>query len=93
MIVSFRHKGLKELYEEGSTARLPQERIRKIDYILAVLNSAETLEDLNRSGFRLHYLKRPPLIGYCSIDVSGNYRIVFQFRSGQVIDVDFLDTH
>lgn len=93
MIISFRHKGLRELFEDGSTSRLPQERIRKIKYVLEMLDSSATLADLNQSGFRLHQLKRPPLIGYYSIDVSGNYRVVFRFESGQASDIDFLDTH
>jgi proteic killer suppression protein len=92
MIISFGHKGLRELYEDGKTARLPQERIRKIKDLLQILDSARTLEEVNQRGFRLHHLRRPPLIGYYSIDVSGNYRIVFRFTPEQVSDVDFLDT-
>lgn len=93
MIISFRHKGLKELFEEGMTTRLPQERLRKIYKLLWNLHSAEILDELNESGLRLHRLKRPPLEGYYSIDVTGNYRLVFRFQSGIVEDVDFLDTH
>ena len=52
MIVSFRHKGLKELFEEGKTRRLPQERLKKIIALLFTLDSIETLGELNLPGFR-----------------------------------------
>ena len=60
--------------------------------ILATLDAAADLKDLNIPAFRLHKLK-PPLSGYYSIDVSGNYRIVFWFEDGKVSEVDYLDTH
>ena len=82
MIISFRHKGLQELFEHGETRRLPQERIIKLNKLLEILDSAEDLRDLNHPGFRLHRLKRPPLDGYYSVDVSGNYRLVFRVQCG-----------
>ena len=93
MIVSFRNKGLQELFEKSKTSSLPQERLKKIKMLLAILDSAKELRDLNVPAFRLHKLKRPPLDGYYSIDVSGNYRIVFRFENGNARDVDYLDTH
>lgn len=93
MIESFKHKGLQEFFERNLTSKLPQERLKKIKMILAILNSARELKDLNVPAFRLHRLKKPPLDGYYSIDVSGNYRIVFWFEDGKVSEVDYLDTH
>lgn len=93
MIESFKNKGLQELFEKGKTARLPQERLKKIKMILAALDAATELKDLNMPAFRLHKLKKPPLDGFYSIDVSGNYRVVFRFDDGVVSDVDYLDTH
>ena len=93
MIESFKHRGLQELFEKSKTARLPQERLKKIKMLLTALDSAQDVKDLNIPAFRLHKLKRPPLEGYYSIDVSGNYRIAFWFENGKVIEVDYLDTH
>ncbi len=93
MIISFKNKGLLELFKKGKTTKLPQERLKKIKMILAILDSAQDLKDLNIPAFRLHKLKQPPLTGYMSIDVSGNYRIVFCFIDGKVSDIDYLDTH
>ena len=93
MIESFKHRGLQELFEKSKTARLPQERLKKIKMLLTALDSAQDVKDLNIPAFRLHKLKRPPLEGYYSIDVSGNYRIAFWFENGKVSEVDYLDTH
>lgn len=93
MIESFKHKGLQELFETGKTSKLPQQRLRKLKMILSILHSADDLMDLNIPAFRLHKLKKPPLDGYFSLDVSGNYRIVFWFEQGKVTEVDYLDTH
>ena len=93
MIESFDHKGLQELFEDGRTSRLPQERLKKITMVLTILDAAQELKDLNVPAFRLHKLKKPPLSEYYSIDVSGNYRIVFWFEDGKVNKVDYLDTH
>jgi len=47
------------------------------------------LKDLDAPGFRFHKLKKPPLDGYYSIDVSGNFRIVFWFQDGKASEVDY----
>jgi proteic killer suppression protein len=93
MIQSFKNKGLQELFERGKTSRLPQECLEKIKKIMTVLDAAQEVKDLNVPAFRLHKLKRPPLDGYFSIDVNGNYRIVFRFEDGKASDIDYLDTH
>ena len=93
MIESFNHKGLQELFEKSRTTKLPQERLKKIKMVLAVLDAAQDLRDLNIPAFRLHKLKKPPRNGYYSIDITGNYRIIFWFEDGKASKVDYLDTH
>ncbi len=93
MIETFKHKGLQELFVTSKTAKLPAERLRKIKLILAVIHAAHDVKDLNVPAFRLHKLKAPPYIGFYSIDVSANYRIIFRWAEGNVFDVDYLDTH
>jgi proteic killer suppression protein len=93
MIKTFKSKALADLFTKGKSSKLPQERLETIKKLLSVLHSATNLKDLNIPAFRLHKLKKPPLRGYWSIDVSGNYRIVFWFEDGDVSDVDYLDTH
>lgn len=93
MIESFGHKGLQELFTKGKTTRLPQEHIKKIKGILTLIDSAENIVDLRIPAFRLHQLKAPPYVGYWSIDVTGNYRIIFVFDNGRASHLNYLDTH
>lgn len=93
MILSFSHKGLKELFLNGRTTKLPQERLDKIKKILAMIDAAEKQDDLNIPSLRLHKLKKPPYNGFFSLDISGNYRIIFNFKDGKASDVNYLDTH
>jgi proteic killer suppression protein len=92
MIISFRHRGLKRLFENGEGRRLNPQHQERIELILADLDAAETLSHLRRPGYRLHALQGQLSDRY-AIDVSGNWRIVFRFDSGRVADVDLVDYH
>ena len=92
MIVSFRHKGLKLLFEKGDRRRVLSDHFEKIERILARLEEASEVSHMNLPGFRLHALKGE-LVGRWSVTVSGNWRIVFRFESGDASDVDLIDYH
>jgi toxin HigB-1 len=92
MIVSFRHKGLKLLFEKGDRRRVLSHHVEKIERILARLEEASEVSNMNLPGFRLHALKGD-LAGRWSVTVSGNWRIVFRFESGDASDVDLIDYH
>lgn len=92
MIVGFRHKGLKLLYEKGDRRRVPSEKVGKVDRILARLDEATEPANMDLPGFRLHPLKGD-LAGYWSVNVSGNWRIVFRFEGVHACDVDLIDYH
>ncbi|MCZ0954071.1 MAG: type II toxin-antitoxin system RelE/ParE family toxin [Rhodospirillaceae bacterium] len=87
-----RHKGLRALYERDDARHLPPERVERIREILTALDDAVRPGNLDLPGYRLHPL-RGNRAGFWSVSVSRNYRIVFQFRDGQAIDVDFVDYH
>ncbi len=57
-----------------------------------MLDAAETIEELNLPGYRLHALVGS-LKGYWSIRVTGNMRIIFRFEGSSVVDVDLVDYH
>jgi proteic killer suppression protein len=59
---------------------------------LAVLDTAQTLGDIGVPGYRLHPLKRATPRRW-SIWVSGNWRITFEFRNGDVHLLDYEDYH
>lgn len=92
MIVGFRHRGLKKLYERGDGSRLPADMIQKISAVLAALDLAQTVNDLDRPSFRLHPLTGNRA-GQWSVTVRSNWRIVFRFENGDASDVDFVDYH
>ena len=92
MIVNFRHKGLKLLYEKGDRRRVPPERADKVERILARLDEATEPANMDLPGYRLHSLKGN-LAGYWSVSVSGNWRIIFRFDGAHARDVDLVDYH
>ena len=57
MIVSFRHRGLKRFFEEDDPRKLPPDMVDRIRAILARLNQAEEMEDMNVHSYKLHPLK------------------------------------
>jgi proteic killer suppression protein len=92
MIRSFRHRGLKALYDGRTARRVAPEHIEKLRDILVVLDRGRSPEDMNLPGFRLHQL-RGDLRGCWAVSVSGNWRITFRFENGEAVDVDYLDYH
>ncbi len=92
MILGFRHRGLKRLYERGDRSRISPQLVDQAEDILGLLDMAKNPEDMNLPGYRLHRL-RGNLRGYWSITVSGNWRIVFRFEGGNAFDIDLIDYH
>ena len=92
MIVSFKHRGLRALYEGRTSRRVAPDHVRKLTDVLAVLDRSRGPRDVDLPGFRLHPLKGE-LQGHYAVAVSGNWRVTFRFEDGDVVDVDYLDYH
>ena len=92
MIKSFKHKGLKKLYETGSKQGVKPEHATRLRLILARLDASVDPEDMNLPGLVLHPLKGS-LKSFWSVSVSGNWRVIFRFENGNATDVDYLDYH
>ena len=92
MIRSFRHRGLRRLYERGDSSRVRTDQADRIVLALADLDDARRPSDLDLPGYRLHPLKGD-LKGFWSISISGNWRIIFRFDDGDAYDVDLVDYH
>jgi proteic killer suppression protein len=92
MIESFRHKGLKRLYEDDDPRGVMAEHLTKLRNILARLDAAGSVEDINLPGFNLHAL-RGQLRGFMAVTVRANWRVIFLFDQGHVFEVDYLDYH
>lgn len=92
VIKSFRHKGLKQLFETGARAGVTPELANRLRRQLDVLNRARTTRDMNLPGYRLHQLKGNRT-GTWSVTVSGNWRVTFRFDGEDAVDVDLEDYH
>lgn len=92
MIKSFRHKGLRSLFESGKTAGVPASHAKRLRMQLAALDTAHVIDDMDIPGFRLHPLKGE-MRGRWSITVNGNWRLTFEFEDGNADILDYEDYH
>ena len=93
LIKSFHSRALQRFFETGDAAGLPPALVLKIGDALAAIDTAETPSEVALfPGWRLHPLKGG-LVGYWSVSINRNWRIVFRFSDGDAHDVDFLDYH
>ena len=92
MIKSFRHKGLKRFYETGSKSGIQSRHAPRLRLQLAALDTAQAVEDIDIPGYRLHKLKGREKHRW-SVWVSGNWRLTFEFREGDVHIIDYEDYH
>lgn len=91
MIRSFRHKGLKELFERGRSNKvgstLQARTLRRLDR----LHAAVRPEDMNLPGFYFHRLHGRP--ARFSVRVTGNWRLTFAWDGLDAVNVDLEDYH
>jgi len=92
MIKSFRHRGLKRLYERGDRSGIRPDLLETVERILTALDAATTPQALNLPRYRLHPLKGE-WKGSWSVTVRANWRIVFRFEGADVFDVELIDYH
>jgi proteic killer suppression protein len=92
VIKSFRHKGLKRLFETSERRGVAPDLADRLRRQLDVLNRARSTRDLNLPGYRLHQLKGNRA-GTWSVTVSGNWRVTFTFEGEDAFDVDLEDYH
>lgn len=92
MIISFRHKGLAELWDRGTTSRIDRRFHVRILSRLDALNAATEIEDMNVPGFDFHALRgfQPRRF---TVHVNGPWCITFEFADGEAERVDFEQYH
>ena len=92
-VQSFRHKGLRQLYENDNSRGVLSQQVDKLRDILAAIDVAEGVEEIGLfPGWRLHPLKGE-YDGFYSLTVTGNWRIIFRFEEGDAHDLDLIDYH
>ena len=92
MITSFKHKGLRKFFENGSAAGIQPSHALRLRMQLAALDTARTIDDMDIPGFRLHPLKGMKPVRW-SVTVSGNWRLTFEFENGNANILDYEDYH
>jgi toxin HigB-1 len=92
VIRSFKHRGLKRLYERDDRSGIRPDLADTIQESLTVLDDAATPHELDLPGYRLHPLKGD-LRGFWSVSVRGNWRIIFRFEGADAFDVELIDYH
>ena len=92
MVESFKHNGLKRLYEKGDRRGVRPDLADKLERILLALDAAVTPQDLDLPGYHLHPLKGD-LKGFWSVTVRANWRVIFRFDGGDAYDVELVDYH
>ncbi len=93
VIGKFRHKGLRQLYEDDDASGVPAYAVRKIKSILAALEFADNLSQVaTMPGWKLHPL-RGTRKGEYSITVTGNWRITFRLLGNAITELNFEDYH
>jgi proteic killer suppression protein len=92
MIRSFKHRGLKRLYEHNDRSAVRPDLVETVEEILTVLDEAAMPQALNLPGYRLHSLKGD-LKGFWSVTVRANWRIMFRFEGTDAFDVELIDYH
>ncbi|MFT4256004.1 MAG: type II toxin-antitoxin system RelE/ParE family toxin [Pseudoxanthomonas sp.] len=92
MILTFRHKGLERFFRTGTTSGIQAKHAVKLRLILAQLNQARVVDDMDLPGLRLHRLKGDR-DGTWAVTVQANWRITFKFENGNAEVVNYEDYH
>ena len=92
MIKKFKHKGLRKLFESGVVTGIQPQHSTRLRRIIALLETSDSIEDMDLPGLNLHELKGNRK-GTYAVKVSGNWRVTFQIVDGDVFDVGYEDYH
>ncbi|HEX7484860.1 MAG TPA: type II toxin-antitoxin system RelE/ParE family toxin [Vicinamibacterales bacterium] len=91
MIKSFRHAGLRELFETGKSPRVRQDLQRRALVRLKVLDEAASPSDLNVPGFNFHRLQGHP--DRYSVHVNGPWCLTFDWAGQDAVRVNLEPYH
>ena len=92
MIRSFSHPGLEKFFLTDNKAGIRPMHAKRLKLLLAMLDQARTVGDMDAPGLRLHELKGDRA-GFWSVTVQANWRMIFRFEAGDAHVVDYLDYH
>jgi toxin HigB-1 len=92
-IRSFVHKALKQLYVEDSERGLPPDVVDKLRAMMAFLQDMRNPDELRAFPlWKVHRITGNRK-GFWSLHVTRNWRLTFQIKDGEIVDVDYEDYH
>ena len=93
IIRSVQHRGLLRLIEDDDSREIRPDLVRRLRNILAVLITAADMNGvIGPPGWRIHQLKGDRA-GIWTISVSGNWRLTFEIKQGEIYNLDLEDYH
>jgi len=92
VIKSIAHKGLEKYFLAGSAAGVQAIHANRLRLILAQLDKARTIDDMDIPTLHLHEL-RGSRKGIWSVTVQANWRVTFRFVDGDAEVVNYEDYH
>ena len=92
MIISFIHKGLERFYKTGKTSGIQAKHVNRLRLILTNLDQAESPNDMDLPGLRLHKLKGSRK-DIWAVSVSGNWRVTFKCKNRNAEIINYEDYH
>lgn len=92
MIVSFAHKELERFFLTGSAVGIQPKHAERLRLILAVINSAESIDGIRLPSLKLHKLKGDRK-DIWAVTVQANWRVTFRFVNGNAEIVNYEDYH
>jgi toxin HigB-1 len=93
IIRSVQHRGLLRLIEDDDSRELRPDLVKRLRNILAALVLAADMNAVRGPpGWKVHQLKGDRA-GRWSISVSGNWRITFDIKKGEICNLNLEDYH
>ena len=93
IIRSVQHRGLLRLIEDDDSRDLRPDLAKRVRNILAALIAAANMDAVvGPPGWKVHQLKGNRA-GTWSISVSGNWRITFDIKKGEICNLNLEDYH
>ena len=80
------------MFESGVASGIQPKHAERLRRILALLETADSIADMDLAGLNLHELKGQRK-GTYSVTVSGNWRVTFKIVNGDIADVNYEDYH
>jgi proteic killer suppression protein len=91
VIRSFKHRGLKELFETGKSAGVRSDLHRRALVRLDALDASRSVDGLRQPGFDFHALHGKPQ--RYSIHVNGPWCITFEWENAEALRIDLEQYH